>query len=325
MKCKILCSLIVFSFISNSNAEFSDNLRWSVDASIRLNKFNLPSRTSKIFFLGIDTHKVFTSKYGDVGYAVAQLYWTKLDNHQPVPFMFDSPDDQKFIIREAHINYTATGNTLPNIRLGHFTLPFGLENSLDTNGRLLDYNLGANLGTKLDWGIGLNKVHDHFKYTISYTLGGKDDPKQVDGSHLVTGRISSLAHHDLVFGASFYHGKLDNKDRERYGIDLKYYLENWGLLAELAKGNKYLENNTKVDQSYGLIELNRSSLNDQWKLYSQLIFNKDNAIKTKTALFGIRYQANKNFETSLQFKKKIKAPDEGKETSLFRVQLRYRY
>jgi len=273
----------------------------------------------------MDTHKVFTGKNGNIGYAVAQLYWTKLDNHQPVPFMFNSANDQKFIIREAHINYTATGNMLPNIRLGHFTLPFGLENSLDTNGRLLDYNLGANLGTKLDWGLGLNKVHDHFKYTVSYTLGGKDDPKQVNGSHLLTGRISSLEHNDFVFGASFYHGKLDNQNRERYGIDLKYYLENWGLLAEIAKGNKYLENNIKIMQSYRLIEINRSSFNDQWKLYSQLIFNKENSLKTKTALLGIRYQANKNLETSLQFKKKISAPAQGKETSLFRVQIRYRY
>jgi len=273
----------------------------------------------------LDTHKVFTNKYGDFGYAVAQLYWTKLANHQPVPFMFNSPNDQKFIIREAHINYTATGNTLPNIRLGHFTLPFGLENSLDTNGRLLDYNHGANLGTKLDWGIGLNKVHNRFKYTVSYTLGGKDDPKQVAGSHLITGRVSTLEHNDFIIGASFYHGKLDNINRERYGIDLQYYLANWGVLAELSKGNKYSENNLKINQSYTLIELNRESFNTQWKLYSQLIVNKDKGLTSKTALFGIRYQANNNFEASLQFKKKITVPFEGNKTSLFRVQIRYRY
>lgn len=325
MKCKIVSALFILAFISNCYAEFSNNLRWSLDASLRINAFNVPNRTSKIYFMGLDSHKVFTGKYGDIGYAVAQIYWTKLENHQPVPFMFRSTNDQQFIVREAHINYTKTGNLLPNIRLGHFTLPFGLENSIDTNGRLLDYNLGANLGSKLDWGIGLNKVHNYFKYTVSYTLGGKDDPKQVDGSHLLTGRISSLAHHDLVLGLSFYHGELDNVNRERYSIDVKYYLENWGFLAEIAKGNKYLKNDAKVDQNYTLIEFNRSSINNQWKLYSQLILNKNNDVKSKTALFGIRYQANGSFETSLQFKKKIEVPAEGKKTSLFRIQLRYRY
>ena len=214
-----------------SYGEITDNFRWSLDASLRLNNNIAAKNISRIYAFGLDTHKVFTSPYGDIGYAVGQLYFTKLSNQTPFPWMFDSSDDSKFVIREAHFNYTTGSNWLPNIRLGHFTLPFGLEESIDTNGRLLDYYHGKNLGTKLDWGLGLNKVLKTVQYSISYTLGGKDKPKSIEDSYVLSGRIGSLSHHDFVIGFSFYNPNIANVQRKRLAIDWQYYWRTWGLMG----------------------------------------------------------------------------------------------
>ncbi len=176
---RIVSAIFIF-FSVPSYADFSDNLRVSLDGSARLNNNIAENNTSRIYALGLDTHKVFSSANGDIGYAVGQLYLTKLSNQTPYSSLFNSPDDKQFVIREAHLNYTAGPQWLPNIRVGHFTLPFGVEASIDTNGRLLDYNHGKNLGTKLDWGLGFNKVLTHVEYEFSYTLGGKNELVSAD-------------------------------------------------------------------------------------------------------------------------------------------------
>jgi hypothetical protein len=316
-------------------ADFTDNFRWSVDASARLNNNIATDNTSQIYALGFDSHKVFTSANGDIGYAVGQLYFTQLSNQRPFPFMFDSADDSQFVVREAHLNYTAYSSWRPNIRIGHFTLPFGLEESIATNGRLLDYYHGMNLGTKLDWGIGVNKVLKHMEYNVSYTLGGKDDPKSVNGSHIISGRVGSLSHKDFIIGLSYLNGELDNIQRKRLAIDWQYYWTTWGLLGEFALGdnkNNRPTGNTTNDsewqkEKYSLIEINKTSFNQQLKLYSQFIFiDKDNQKHTDRLVnIGLSYQLSQKFELSLSSRKQFNQPTSAKKQNLFRFQARYRY
>ncbi|SFC01050.1 hypothetical protein [Pseudoalteromonas denitrificans] len=320
MKSKLCFSILLF-LPGCANALFSDNLRWALDASIRHNQFITPDKTSQIYFFGLDSHKVFSNENGDLGYSVMQFYYTRLSDQNPYPFMFDSPDDGKVIVREAHLNYTQSKYALPNVRIGHFTMPFGLEDSNDTNGRLLDYGHSANLGTKLDWGILINKVHDTFEYKVSYTLGGKDDPKSVDGSSLVTGRFSTLSHYDYIFGLSFYNGELDNIKRKRIAFDLQYYIQTWGVKAELAQGE--LDN---IDESYALFEINKHSLDDAIKMYGQYIYTDKDSLNSalQQGVFGLSYQLNTQLEASIEYKKQIKSTNNIK-NELFRAQIRYRY
>lgn len=308
-------------------ADFTQNLRWTLDASARLNQNEALDNTSRIYALGLDTHKVFTLSKGDVGYGVGQIYYTKLSNHIPVPFLFTSKDDGEFIIREAHLNYTGGPNWMPNIRVGHFTLPFGLEESIDTNGRLLDYYHGKNLGTKLDWGLGLNKVINQVEYSVSYTLGGKDKAKSVDGSYAVTGRIGSLSHLDFIVGLSFLDGKIDNTARKRLALDWQYYWRTWGLLGELALGEDNKSSQGWEKEKYSLLELNKTSINNQFKLYSQFIIrdkeNKKNA--DKLINIGFSYQFNTQLELSMSGRKQLNNPLTGQKQQLARIQIRVRY
>ncbi len=326
---KIISFLTATVYLSASNcyADFTDNLRWSLDGSARLNQDDALNNTSQIYALGLDTHKIFTNDNVDVGYAVAQIYFTKIHNLVPVPFLFDTKNDSKFIIREAHLNYTGAVGWLPNIRLGHFTLPFGLEEAIDTNGRLLDYYLGANLGTKLDWGIDFNKVIKQLEYSVSYTLGGKDKLDSIDGSYAITGRVSSLSHQDFVIAGSFFHGKIDGVSRKRVGIDWRYYWHTYGFFGELAVGEDNKLQGNYHSETYALLEFNKTSLNDQLKLYSQFIFRDKAPQKHAEKLLniGLSYQFTTQFELSLAAMAQVNTPNYVNKKQLARIQIRYRY
>ena len=323
---RIVSAIFIF-FSVPSYADFSDNLRVSLDGSARLNNNIAENNTSRIYALGLDTHKVFSSANGDIGYAVGQLYLTKLSNQTPYSSLFNSPDDKQFVIREAHLNYTAGPQWLPNIRVGHFTLPFGLEASIDTNGRLLDYYHGKKLGTKLDWGVGFNKVLSQVQYEFSYTMGGKNEPKTINSSYVFSGRIGSLSHLDFIIGLSFLDAKIDNIQRKRFAIDWQYYWQTWGLLGEIAFGKDDKFQKEWQEEKYSLLELNKTSINEQLKFYGQYIFtDREGESKNQQLInLGVRYQIDAEFELSLSSRKQLNTPESVKKQNLIRLQLRYRY
>ncbi|NQZ81530.1 MAG: hypothetical protein HRT52_10995 [Colwellia sp.] len=324
---KLLFLTLYLLLSTSADADITDNLRWSLDASARINVNNATNNTSGIYALGLDTHKVFTGPTGDIGYTVAQLYFTKLSNHTPFPWMFDSKNDSEFIIREAHVNYTAGPSWLPNIRLGHFTFPFGLEESIDTNGRLLDYHHGKNLGAKLDWGLGLNKVLKHLEYSMSYTLGGKDKPQSINNSYALSGRIGSLSFHDFVIGFSFFDGEIDNIKRKKVAIDWQYYWGTWGILGEIALGKDNKQKYQWQKEKTALLELNKTSINERLKLYTQYVFlDRELEIAPQRLInMGLSYQLNSKLEVSMSARKQLTTPKSAEKEALFRLQLRLRY
>mgnify|MGYP000055238543 FL=1 len=60
-----LCATIIILVSAPSYGDFSDNLRVSLDGSARLNINSAANNTSRIYALGLDTHKVFSSANGD--------------------------------------------------------------------------------------------------------------------------------------------------------------------------------------------------------------------------------------------------------------------
>jgi hypothetical protein len=320
-------TLTIFLSMPNCYANFTENFRWSLDGSARLNYDDALDNSSQIYALGLDTHKIFTNDSGDIGYAVGQIYFTKIKNLIPVPFLFEDKDDSDFIIREAHLNYSADASWFPNIRVGHFTLPFGLEEAIDTNGRLLDYNLGKNLGTKLDWGIDFNKVVKKFEYSVSYTLGGKDKLDVIDGSYAITARVSSLSHHNFVIGGSVFNAKIDGVSRKRVALDWRYYWYTYGFFGELAVGEDDKVIETYQTEKYALLEFNKTSLNDQVKLYSQFIFSDKTQQKyaEKLVNIGLSCQVTTQFELSLAAMSQVNTPRNVNKKQVARIQLRYRY
>ncbi|MFQ3267085.1 MAG: hypothetical protein ACI9VO_000340 [Colwellia sp.] len=74
------------------------------------------------------------------------------------------------------------------------------------------------------------------EYSVSYTLGGKDKAKAVDGFYAISGRIGSLSQLNVVVGLSFFTGKINNVARKILVFDWQYYWRTWRLLGELALG-----------------------------------------------------------------------------------------
>jgi hypothetical protein len=187
---------------------------------------------------------------------------------------------------------------------------------------LLDYGHGKSLGTKLDWGLLANKIQKYFEYKLSYSLGGKDDLKSKDGSYIVTVRISTLSHLDFNFGFSVFKAKLDNKERERIALDMKYHFYQWTIKSELASGST--DDN---DVNYWLFELNRFSLNEQWKVYLQYIFEdqQQNVQSDKKLVLGTRFAPDNHWDFSMQLKRQLQHAQSKDELELLQAQIRYRF
>ena len=80
-------------------------------------------------------------------------------------------------------------------------------------------------------------------------------------------------------------------------------------------------------EKYSLLELNKTSINGQFKLYSQFIVrDKENQKSTdKLINIGFSYQFNTQLELSMSGRKQFNNPFMGQKQQLLRVQLRVRY
>ena len=137
-----------------SNA-WRENLRWKFDVSGR-GVFDDTGYLKSLGFFGLDLHKVFTSGNRDVATLLFQPYMTRANDLVPTPPVFDGPDDWELIWRIANVNFKLLQDGALNLRVGHFELPYGLEQTINTNGTLRDYTHGGNFGLKADWGATVN-------------------------------------------------------------------------------------------------------------------------------------------------------------------------
>jgi hypothetical protein len=158
-------------------------------------------------------------------------------------------------------------------------------------------------------------------------LGGKNEPKSIDDSYVFSGRIGSLRHHDFIIGFSFLDAKIDNIQRKRLAIDWQYYWKTWGFLGEIALGKDDKFQKEWREEKYSLLELNKTSINEQFKFYGQYIFtDREGESKNQQLVnIGVSYQIDAKLELSLSSRKQLNTPESGKKQNLARLQLRYRY
>jgi len=117
---------------------WKDNLRFTVDVAVRPTYFGPTGDFGNATFIGIDLHKVITSDDGDIGTLTLQPFLTRIDNIQNAQqSIFEDRHDWALNWRIFNFNFTKYGKGKTNFRIGHFELPFGLEQSVNTNGTLL--------------------------------------------------------------------------------------------------------------------------------------------------------------------------------------------
>lgn len=305
---------------------WSSNLRWAIDLSTRHNNSLRGARSEWKHIVGLDLHKVFQGKTGDIGTLVFQPYLVKLTNAQNPPFFFDDGDDWELTWRMTNFNYTGLSQGKFNIRVGHFEVPFGLEKNIDTNGTLRQYTFSTR-GIKADWGVSINGVLDKFDYEFAVMRGSSNEFTARDDPYVFSGRVGSPENRNLVIGLSAFFGEVLNAsgtaNRKRIGVDLAYYFYQWEFLLE-ASGGKDEES----DIVNFLAEASWRSPMETYHLYTQLRQNHNKTNQnwndsTRLSL-GMKYDVNKIVSLSGEVIHDIDVmPAVSKQTSLI-LQLRIR-
>jgi hypothetical protein len=304
------------------------NLRLTVDLSA--DAVSGADGTTVLGTVGVDSHKVFGDRRGDWATVVMQGYWTRADHQSD-----GRPGDTSFMYRIFNINLTRYGRGKFNVRVGHFEVPFGLEQVVNTNGTLRDYMHGHNIGIKADWGVGLNGAWRRGEYEVAWSRGTESSLTAKHGSYLVSGRVGTPSDGNLVFGASALRGKvvdatspLGVSDRLRLGADVAWYRGAYGLLAESAYGTDGdPERGVRRSVSNSLVEVNRTDIADHLTTYLQArLFSRETAPgwrRQHSAALGLRYALDGHWSTSAEYARA--APAEGLRGHTLRVQLRHRF
>lgn len=302
------------------------NYRAAIDLSTRNNQNFVNGSNSWTHFLGLDLHKVFSTSAGDIGTLVFQPYLTKLSNVNNPPFFFDDGDDWELVWRIANFNYTALSRGGFNIRVGHFEIPFGLEQNIDTNGTLRQYTF-TDRAIKVDWGITVNGKYSGLDYEIALSRGSGNEFTARHDPYLLSGRIATSSQKNFIVGFSWMYGDVLTSGRAvpraRAGVDLAYYIASWEFLIEASGGS-----NDGLDTANVLGEVSWRSPFENLHLYAQFRHVNRELPLTRTDRsrfsLGTQLRLNQKFSASAELSHDID-PLDGRERDLSALlQLRVR-
>ena len=309
-----------------------DNLRFSVDLSARGIYDSEADTFSHIEAVGFDMHKVFSGLRGDIGTLLLQGYLTRINNLESHPPFFDDDNDWEFVFRIFNFNYKVLPQDRLNFRIGHFEIPFGLEHVINTNGTLRDYLHGQNLGVKADWGISVNGSLPLIEYEISASRGSGNAWESRGDPYVFAGRVGTHNNRNIVVGVSAMEGDVYSRsspgevvDRNRVGLDLRWYLGRYGVFAEHSIGE-----DEGSDVKSSLVELNFTNSDAAWLSYVQYItVSRDTASghqNRNTALkAGIKWDWSRRWDVSAQVSHDINKSGGAPESNIFAAQIRYRF
>ncbi len=328
-RCAVRRALAI-GFFACTTPAFADgesllsNLRSALDFSSR--SMYRDTQTWHVAAAGLDLHSVLSSDRGDIGTLTLQPYLLRIDDAPNPGPLFEDDHDWALQWRIANFNYTGLAQGKLNLRVGHFELPFGLEQIEQTNGTLYQLNSPANVGLKADWGMSLNGVLPQFEYEVAYMLGEGNELSSTRGGQWV-GRIGSSSDRRWRVGASFLNGEQQEPvlvQRERYGVDLSYQLgRGWRAGLDVSTGR---EQSSKVRAQ--LWQLLWADAKEQLHTYIQWRRSKVSA-QTSTAAqqslrMGFRYEPSPRWSGSFEWQRQLKGALQGGSRSMLLAQLRMR-
>lgn len=304
---------------------WTDNLRWKFDVSGR-GFFDDSGYLKSLGFFGLDLHKVFTSGDRDIATMLFQPYLTRANDLVPTPPVFDGPDDWELIWRIANVNLKLRQDGALNLRVGHFELPYGLEQTINTNGTLRDYTHGGNFGLKADWGATLNGDLAELEYEFAWSRGSGNEYRDDGGPGVLSGRLGTPRDSAEVFGLSFVDGEFQTPGgllpRTRFGLDAQIYRGPMGFFAELSTG----KDNDSVDITRGLGEVNWRNPEETVLAWVQLVGTDQDRNTGLNSLMGVRWEPATGWSLSTQYGQVLEPlQDGGGRPGSLTLQLRYRF
>jgi len=300
-----------------------DNTRFSWDYSLRGVHAAGTPRTGMLGAIGADLYHVFSSAAGDIGTLRLQGYALHADGLPMTPPFFDSAHDWEWTYRFFDFNYTRYASQGVNLRLGHFEVPYGLEQTQATNGTLRDYFSKTNLGIKADWGLSLNGENATHEYEFGLMRGSGNYYKDLDENYVFAGRVGTAREHNLAFGASFMSARLPAgglAHRERLGIDVIWNAPIATVLGELNIGS-----DEDVDIASGLFEVNVTSPDERKLAYAQLLGTDADGDDKYWANIGVLNNLSEGITLSAQWQVDLDAIEGSDRSESLMLQLRYRF
>ena len=324
---------------SNALDEFTpqawkDNLRFTVDLSYRPIFSGRTGTFGGLGYAGIDLHKVFTDKQGDWGTLLIQTYFGRLDFRSNAPIslnVFDDGNDFAIEHRITNFNYTRYGKGKTNFRIGHFEVPFGLEQIVNTNGTLRDFTHNQDFGLKSDWGVTFNGEASGIEYEVGLSRGSGNVWRRRHDPYIVAGRIGTSSTEPAVVGISAFLGDVlefgpggEIVQRGRVGADFTFADEKLVWLAELSAGFE------DEDRAYtALLEVDWNDTKESLLAYNQVVLRGfgrdagwDNELRNS---LGLRWTPDTHWTISGQVSHFFDGlSPEGRGTVL-EFQMRYRF
>lgn len=310
-------------------AQWNENLRFAIDLSSRQLYSSATDDWHRVDFIGTDLHKVFTGESGDIGTLTLQGYFTHIKDEEIRPPWFDGA--WTYVFRIFNFNYAVLPRGRMNFKVGHFEIPMGLEHSINTNGTLRDFTHGRNIGVKADWGVSLNGILAGAEYEVSITRGSGNSWETNGDPYIAAGRIATPSYRNLIWGVSAMSGDVyvhnssgQTIERQRVGVDLQWYVNQYGVLGEVSIGDKDGEGT-----GTGLIEFNRTANSGLWMAYVQWVYTTldpdDRAREdASTAYLGAKWDLAR-WDLSVQLSRDLDSFDGNPEKNLYVAQARYRF
>ncbi|MFT7679640.1 MAG: hypothetical protein ACI8QC_003644 [Planctomycetota bacterium] len=309
---------------------WTENLRWSIDESVRVLTDGKGKSTATLAFFGLDIHKVISTDERDVATLNLQPFLTRVDSLDPHPPLFDGSEDWELVWRIFNANVKLRDDGSMNLRVGHFEVPFGLEHLVVTNGTLRDYTHPANFGLKADWGATLNGELESFEYEVAWSRGSGNEWDSEGDPGVFSGRFGTPRDSDQVFGVSFVEGDFQTPagilERSRVGLDATVYRKNLGFMAEVSSG----ENGGDTDVLKALGEVNWRNSNEtqfSWvQLVSSSLDGPSGETTTLESKLGMRWTVATGWNISVQYTQILDpAMPGGSHDGGFALQLRVRF
>lgn len=312
-------------------AGWDDNSRFAFDIAARAAYEGRSNNQDGFLFTGVDGHKVFSTRSGDVATAMFQVYAATLHDVEGHPPIFSDENDTEITYRNLYVNFTGLTGRLMNLKIGHFEVPFGIEQMVTTNGSLRDYQHRSNLGVKADWGLSLNGQTRQFEYEVAWQRGSGNEWETRGDPGYFVGRIGTPRTRQLAAGVSFLRGDIYRYaqpeapvERQRYALDLSYGWHRFEARGEVSWGHDF-----KDDVRNVLLELETASLDTSWSYYTQLrrqevdrVQGKDHAASVS---LGLKYEPDNRIALSAEFTHDLHTFAQRGHRNLLRTQARFRF
>lgn len=163
---------------------------------------------------GFEILKRLTDRQGDWGTILFQLRFVRYDNtymlvnDDMMPLAHaDKKNAWKVELHDAYFKYTDNFKGRLNLRLGHFDVPFGLEENVDTHSTLIQLMSMRNIGFEKDWGISIGGQLTRLDYNFALTRGSGMEYIDRGQNYLLSARIGTPADKNFSVGLSGLYGE----------------------------------------------------------------------------------------------------------------------